>query len=206
MTRSLHHQIANVAGVLMLGCSSNDAPSFNTRDGKVSADSAMPDAQPHDATVDVVSGASPDGASQEITCGTHTCWVGREECCVTLSGGASCIPVGKVCEGAEVTCDGPEDCTDGYCCAVVTFTADIVMRTAESSGETDCTPSCNFAFDYNPATRHGEITARACHSGADCSSTEPVCCAVPGVGTGMCLTESAATLAEEYTYGLIDCG
>lgn len=207
--RFFHHRIMKAGCVFMLSCSSNNAPSFHTRDGQVSAgapDSAASDAQPRDANVvDVISGASPDGASQEIACGTQPCWVGREECCVTLSG-ASCIAAGEVCEGAQVSCDGPEDCTDGYCCVVATFTADLIMRTAESRGETDCTPSCNFAFDYDPATRQGEITARACHSGADCSSTEPVCCAVPGVGTGMCLTESAATLAEEYTYGLIDCG
>lgn len=166
-------------------------------------DIVSPDVQPNgpDAQPDV----KPDAPlPEEISCGTTVCQAGIEICCITRTG-ALCLSEETACEGAKVICDGPEDCLDNYCCVAVSFKADMIKRTAEHEGRTECTSSCNFAFNYDPRTGQGEVTARACHTSTDCLSTEPVCCAVPGIGTGMCLTNSAAVLLEEYTYGLLDC-
>ncbi|MBI2552696.1 hypothetical protein HYW17_05355 [Candidatus Uhrbacteria bacterium] len=210
MRCSFYHGIFAAAGALLAGCSADRPAPAGLSDGKVGAatpDSAAPDALPRDAmVVDAVSRASPDGAAQEIACGPQPCWVDREECCLALTG-AICVPIEKGCEGVGLQCDGPEDCGGHICCAEVVFEIDAAMATAgiDSVG-LECRESCNFAFDPDLAARRLEITARACHGGADCVSTEPVCCAIPGVDAGMCLTQSAAALAEEYTYGVMDCG
>lgn len=146
---------------------------------------------------------NPEG----IACGTDACEAEAEVCCtdVLAAMGPVCISREDPCAGIVTACDGPEDCTDAVCCAALTFSIDVVRRQGELNGETECTPSCNFSFDYNPLTGRGEVTARACHDARDCTVTEPVCCETPGIETGICLTTSAAMLAEEETYGLIDC-
>lgn len=195
--------------LLVNNCSEESAPKSQPDAGKdKKTDLApdiilLPDVSDTATMPDVGQDAS---SSEEISCGTVVCRAGTEICCITATS-ASCFPVSgeMVCGGAKIICDGPEDCSDNYCCVTVSFMADVLRRTAEHEGRTECTASCNFAFNYDPRTGQGEVTARACHSATDCLSTEPVCCAVPGIGTGMCLTASAATLLEEYTYGLLDC-
>lgn len=198
--------------LLISYCSEESAPVSKLDAGKDKKTDLVPDI----VSPDVLDSATiPDVATipdigqdvpplEEISCGTTVCQAGIEICCITRTG-ALCLSEETACEGAKVICDGPEDCLENYCCVAVNFKADIIRRTAEHEGRTECTSSCNFAFNYDPRTGQGEVTARACHTSTDCLATEPVCCAVPGIGTGMCLTAFAATLLEEYTYGLLDC-
>lgn len=61
----------------------------------------------------------PDGGGGGGTfdCGAETCDLESQECC---GGGAdaTCVDTGT-CEGPAFSCDGPEDCGDGVCCAVM---------------------------------------------------------------------------------------
>ncbi len=143
--------------------------------------------------------------TENIPCGTYTCKAQVEVCCVdVLSGkGPTCIDAQYTCEGTAITCNGPEDCIDTICCAEATFKTDIIKQETEVNGNTKCTPYCNFSFTPELLKSQVKITARVCHDSSDCIATEPVCCDLGD--TGMCLTTSAAALAEEYTYGLMDC-
>ncbi|HEY3352429.1 MAG TPA: hypothetical protein VGQ83_04205 [Polyangia bacterium] len=71
------------------------------------ADDAAP--QPQQDT-----GATPG----VIPCGSTTCDVATQECCIG-PGGGTCIARGAQCQGLPASCDGPEDCAGGtpVCCA-----------------------------------------------------------------------------------------
>lgn len=145
--------------------------------------------------------------TESIPCGIYTCKAQVEVCCVDILSGKepTCIDAKYTCEGTAITCNGPEDCIDTVCCAEATFKTNIIQQETEVNGNTKCTPYCNFSFTPELLKSQVKITARVCHDSGDCIATEPVCCDIPGIDTGMCLTTSAAALAEEYTYGLMDC-
>jgi hypothetical protein len=95
--------------------------------------------------------AQPDASTAGITCGTMTCTTGMD-CCITFANPMyECIAGGSRCQGISQACDGPEDCTMGErCCG------------ATGGGDIACQP--------------GGMCRELCHTPADCSMPNSMCC------------------------------
>jgi hypothetical protein len=152
------------------GSDASDDAQNPTSDAAPGAD-ATPgaDAAPGaDAVVDAASDAAPEAdAAVGVECGTMVC-APEQECCVTDPAGTpqyECIASGDPCGGVSAACDGPEDCGGNACCA--TLMGMSVSATCDT--ETECT---------------GGLTL--CHTGADCPTLSPNCCALPGTGANVC--------------------
>ena len=116
----------------------------------------------------------PDMSLNGVSCGSMTCSVGQS-CCVTVSGtgttSATCITAGGSCTGgAELKCDGPEDCTASqFCCGTITFTGGIDPDAGApmfNGGASACSGTCDFNLNQGPPT---QVTSRLCHFDADCA-------------------------------------
>src|SRR5688572_14312699 len=73
-----------------------------------------------DGGAPAIDGSTPaNDGGLGVVCDTDVC-TGTEVCCV-MSGGARMCTEPADCMGAEVTCDGPEDCASGEnCCGSFT--------------------------------------------------------------------------------------
>jgi len=144
-------------------CGDNPAPP------DMAIDMSMPDLQvKQDLSV------SPDFGG--VTCGSMTCNLAIQECCLSTVNGqveAACSPMGS-CNGdagGSLRCDGPEDCSTASpdCCIDINGTggADAGLAgTGDASCSTTgaCKPSATFA--------NGGFTARSklCHTNDDCKN------------------------------------
>jgi len=124
----------------------------------VPQDAAFPDAAlPDDASLPLEDGASPQqdsGATPgTLECGSTTCTVGSQQCCITGAATATCIDASAQCQGLPVTCDGPEDCPaeTPICCA----------RLGGGGRGIRCVASCN--------------ATQLCNVDSDCPSGERCC-------------------------------
>lgn len=105
-------------------------------------------------------GGSAGGSNPEagkVNCGTATCDLATEVCCVGWPTSYACK---DKCSGLEATtkCDGPEDCTNQVCCA------------GFPSGSS-CKAAC------------GAQEQEICHTNTDCASPKTcMTCSTPGGG------------------------
>jgi hypothetical protein len=131
--------------------------------------------------------AMPMEDAAGIKCGDKVCGMGQV-CCASgdpdsgfmLTCATSC-PDG----GAELKCDGPEDCPTGakICCAEVKVEGTFPGCTFKT-GVAECRGTCASSI---PTTCPSTATVRRCHSNADCTEGEYNKC---------CLFESGGTSAE----------
>ncbi len=120
-----------------------------------------PDADPN--APDATPGGGPD-AALGVACGTATCTLGTQECCVSGGIGGStqtCVTAGT-CQDNVLSCDGPEDCngTD-VCCGTGSFGGGGGGGGVSTTCAADCT---------------GGQSAVLCRVDTDCPSAEPKCC------------------------------
>ncbi len=149
-----------LCAVAACGDSSDDDNVQDAAVGGVDADPAAgPDAAPNAPDAPNSSGID------EVFCGESTC-AAPDICCVTSAGMdimATCTAA-NACAGSTVSCDGPEDCSDGgnICCG--TLTGD--------TGSTDCAPAAG-------------CMAVICHDTGDCLNPGETCCDF-GIGSSFC--------------------
>jgi hypothetical protein len=126
-----------------------------------------PDAAGGGGTPDAAGGGgSADAApGAGVACGETTCFA-PQICCVTGGGPgamAACADPGT-CMGAEISCDGPEDCpSDLVCCGSLSPTG---------GGATECQPATG-------------CSAVICHVDGDCPTPGNICCDY-GFGSSIC--------------------
>jgi len=167
-----HILIGMILGMTLAiaGCGGDDDVSLN-------ADAAIADSGPQidgsdvdGSGIDAPPGPSAD-ASVGVQCGQNDCDPGTQKCCVTPNpgGGApteTCVATADTCPGADVTCDGPEDCTSPeICCGTV------VQGGSSTCGSVD---SC------------GGAHLVLCQGDADCPQDTPHCCANAVLGAKTC--------------------
>ena len=138
-------------------------------DNNGSADMSMP--------VDMT--PPPDMSLNGVICGSKSCSVGQD-CCVTVDNStgattATCIASGGTCSGgAELTCDGPEDCTSSqFCCGMLTFSGGTDADAGApmfNGGNSSCAATCDFNTNY--PTTPTNVTTRLCHFDPDCSGLQ----------------------------------
>src|SRR5262249_9485607 len=85
-----------------------------------------------------------------VACGADGSCAPSDGCCLEAGACGALVD----CFQTHASCDGPEDCEGGACCA----------SAASSFGYTVCSTSC------------GTII---CHSACDCTDAEPACCPYP---------------------------
>jgi hypothetical protein len=141
-----------------------------------------------------------------IQCGQTTCDADTQQCCVSGGGGggsAACIGLGEDCQGLEIACDGPEDCTDStapICCARFGGGGSGVTCTDDCQGQTLCRVDgdCGGGEKCCGSGSFGSISATWCELEEDCPNTNPTqgvpcgntSCDAPQI---CCVTFSGAT-------------
>ena len=106
----------------------------------------------------------PDGglppSPGEVSCGSTTCAVATDECCLTETGGGTCQAVGTTCptKTATVHCNEESDCSGGQICCV---TISIASQSATAACQTGPCPSA------------GSGGAQACRTDQECGSGGP---------------------------------
>jgi hypothetical protein len=133
-----------------------------------------------------------------VTCGTQSCDNTVQECCLMVVGMAAsgqCVAK-NTCNkdaGAQLTCDGPEDCTTAApsCCISIGGTGDVDAGTISGgSGQSSCTNTCSASAA--PLGGGFAATSKMCHVKKDCTGYKGVvdfmgmqtldftfCCEVP---------------------------
>ncbi|MCK6537690.1 MAG: hypothetical protein L6Q84_32355, partial [Polyangiaceae bacterium] len=91
------------------------------------------------------SGATGGTTGNTVACGTDKCDPEKGFCCQHFTGGAyqaTCYTSSQTCYGADIKCDGPEDCGSGQICC-----GTLVQNGGGSGYYTDfsCKNSCNYA-------------------------------------------------------------
>jgi hypothetical protein len=146
------------------GCGDDDVGS--NPDAAI-ADSGL---QVDGSDIDASPAASPD-AGVGVECGPNACDPGSQKCCVTPDPGGgipteSCVATADPCPGADVTCDGPEDCTSPeICCGTVAQGGSSTCGTVDSCGGAHLV---------------------LCQEDADCPQDTPNCCANVVFGAKSC--------------------
>jgi hypothetical protein len=161
-----------ILGLALAGCGGGD-------------DSSAADASPTSDAADTIDGdigevdagdesdASPEtDAGVGVSCGPEFCDPGTEKCCVQAEQGGgtteTCIPTGDNCAGgADLTCDGPEDCASPeVCCGSLVGGGGAACAAVED---------CDGAGDLI-----------LCGTADDCPEAEPHCCANPVLAASTC--------------------
>jgi hypothetical protein len=149
----------------------------------------------HDLAISSNSDASSSGASDmdSVACGSMTCGAGVE-CCITPNNGSPTYACMAQCGSGTIaaSCDGPEDCTSGTCCA------NIALSGSSPSGDAMCSSSTNTCSTGNLNIGTMSITTKLCHQTTDCAGYQgnfgafTSCCAYPGVSYSFCAPSIAS--------------
>ncbi|HLK37952.1 MAG TPA: hypothetical protein VKU41_14425 [Polyangiaceae bacterium] len=116
-------------------------------------------------------------------------------CCGATASAQSCQPLsGCGNDPFQTSCDGPEDCVGGQCCASLQVSSTTSTGSVQS-GKTACASSC--PVDSASSTTVDGTDSIACHSSADCGNVAdqfqvpyPVCCRAPGYPVGACVSQT----------------
>jgi len=111
---------------------------------------------------DAATHSDAGGVAGAVSCGTMSCTSGNS-CCVTPNNGSPTYACMAMCPMGTIaaSCDGPEDCSSGACCANITFANNMPGGAAACESPTnDCsTGSASFT----------SIKTKLCHSPSDCA-------------------------------------
>jgi hypothetical protein len=151
--------------LLGAACGDDDGTASDGPPGSVDAPPGTVDGPP--GAVDAPPGTIDGPPAQTVECGTASCDVGTQHCCVEAMGGTmsfTCVDLGTACAGTDIGCDGPEDCEGAVCCA----------QTMGMSFQAVCAGACMGG---------GEVV---CHDMSTCEAGQ-LCCDDPA-GFSYCFT------------------
>lgn len=122
-----------------------------------------------------------------VACGAMTCGAGVK-CCITPNGGMPTYACMAQCGPGTIaaSCDGPEDCTSGTCCASIN------VGGTSPSGDAMCSSPSNDCSMGNLDTTSKTLTTKLCHQTSDCANYQgnfgpfTSCCSYTGVSYKFC--------------------
>jgi len=175
MSRKVTAGLAVVALWALANACSTSTPTPADAGNSPDSGNAVPDAGPVDA------GPQGDGGFYDFACGYNTPCPSNTVCCAAPDGGSikfSCVDPATCVTALQITCDGPDECTNGaapLCCAVeIPNGLGTYPQCQAASLGTSCQATCptHLAQTCTETTK-----VVICHVGADCTdATNNNCC------------------------------